>query len=117
MKFVESRLPDRANWNPTERPNSYRCAGRCALTQVMSQSLSHLVGRASGLQLQPELNSMRDIGCNLRCYLYCKEVVMEPKTERRNFKLFGESHPSSKLTRDQVIEIRREAKVPGTSRM
>ena len=42
---------------------------------------------------------------------------MEPKTERRNYKLYGESHPSSKLTRDQVIEIRREAKVPGTSRM
>ena len=42
---------------------------------------------------------------------------MEQKTERRNFKLYGESHPNSKLTRAQVIEIRREAKVPGTSRM
>ena len=41
---------------------------------------------------------------------------MEPKTERRNFKLFGELHPNAKLTRAQVIEIRREAKVPGTSR-
>ena len=26
----------------------------------------------------------------------------------RNFKLFGELHPNSKLTRDQVIEIRKE---------
>ena len=83
----------------------------------MSQSLSHLVGRAAGLQLQPELDDMRDLGCNLRCYLFSKEIVMEPKTERRNYKLYGESHPSSKLTRDQVIEIRREAKVPETSRM
>jgi hypothetical protein len=41
---------------------------------------------------------------------------MEPRTERRNFKLFGELHPNSKLTRAQVVEIRREAKVPGTSR-
>ena len=42
---------------------------------------------------------------------------MERRTERRNYKLYGESHPSSKLTRDQVIEIRREARVPETSRM
>ncbi len=42
---------------------------------------------------------------------------MERRTERRNYKLYGEAHPNSKLTRDQVIEIRREAKVPGTSRM
>ena len=41
---------------------------------------------------------------------------MEPKTERRNFKLFGELHPNAKLTRAQVIEIRREAAVPETSR-
>ncbi len=41
---------------------------------------------------------------------------MEPKTERRNFKLFGELHPNSRLTRAQVVEIRREAKVPDTSR-
>ena len=37
-------------------------------------------------------------------------------TERRNYKLFGELHPNSKLTRKQVIEIRREVEVPGTSR-
>ena len=37
-------------------------------------------------------------------------------TERRNFKQFGELHPNSKLTRAQVVEIRTEAKVPGTSR-
>ena len=41
---------------------------------------------------------------------------MEPKTERRNFKLFGELHPNAKLTRSQVIDIRREAEVPETSR-
>ncbi len=37
-------------------------------------------------------------------------------TERRNYKLFGELHPNSKLTREQVIEIHREIEVPGTSR-
>ncbi len=41
---------------------------------------------------------------------------MESARPRRNFKLFGELHPNAKLTRDQVIEIRKEAKVPGTSR-
>lgn len=40
---------------------------------------------------------------------------METK-ERRNYKLFGEHHPNSKLTRDQVIQIRKEIQVPGTSR-
>ena len=34
---------------------------------------------------------------------------MEPKTERRNFKVFGEQHPNSRLTRAQVVEIRLEA--------
>jgi hypothetical protein len=42
---------------------------------------------------------------------------MERRTERRNFKVYGEAHPNSKLTRDQVIEIRGEAKIPETSRM
>ena len=42
---------------------------------------------------------------------------MERRTERRNFKVYGEDHPNSKLTRAQVIEIRQEAKVPETSRM
>jgi hypothetical protein len=53
-----------------------------------------------------------------RCsdYLYFEEVTMETTTERRNFKLYGEAHPNAKLTRAQVIEIRREAQVPGTSR-
>ena len=37
-------------------------------------------------------------------------------TERRNYKLFGEAHPNAKLTRTQVIEIRREIKIAGTSR-
>jgi hypothetical protein len=37
-------------------------------------------------------------------------------TERRNYKLFGELHPNAKLTREQVIEIRKEILVPGTSR-
>jgi hypothetical protein len=46
-----------------------------------------------------------------------QEVVMESGTPRRNFKLFGELHPNAKLTRDQVIEIREELKIPGTSRM
>ncbi len=41
---------------------------------------------------------------------------MEAATERRNYKLFGEAHPNAKLTREQVIEIRREIKVAGTSR-
>jgi hypothetical protein len=41
---------------------------------------------------------------------------MEEATERRNFKLFGELHPNSKLSRREVIEIRREIQVPGTSR-
>ena len=40
---------------------------------------------------------------------------MEEATERRNFKLFGELHPNSKLTREQVIQIRSELQ-PGTSR-
>ncbi len=42
--------------------------------------------------------------------------MMETATRRRNFKLFGEAHPNSKLTRAQVIEIRKEIQVPGTSR-
>jgi hypothetical protein len=41
---------------------------------------------------------------------------MNAPTERRNFKLYGELHPNARLTRAQVIEIRREAKVEGTSR-
>ena len=41
---------------------------------------------------------------------------MKSTTERRNGKLFGEQHPNAKLTRDQVIEIRREIKIAGTSR-
>ena len=41
---------------------------------------------------------------------------MEEATEPRNWKLAGEAHPNSKLTRQQVIEIRNEIKVPGTSR-
>ena len=41
---------------------------------------------------------------------------MEAATERRNYKLFGEAHPNAKLTREQVIEIRREIKIVGTSR-
>ncbi len=41
---------------------------------------------------------------------------MERTTERRNYKLFGEQHPNSKLTRDQVIQIRKEIQEPGTSR-
>jgi hypothetical protein len=81
----------------------------------MSHSVA-LVGRASGRQPQPQSDRIRDIERDLQAYLYSKEVIMEPKTEQRNYKLFGEAHPSSKLTRDQVIEIRREAKVPDTSR-
>jgi hypothetical protein len=42
---------------------------------------------------------------------------MKPATPKRNFKLFGELHPNAKLTRDEVIEIRRELKIPETSRM
>jgi hypothetical protein len=45
-----------------------------------------------------------------------KGAIMDTPTERRNFKLFGEAHPNAKLTRAQVIEIRREAKIEGTSR-
>ncbi len=41
---------------------------------------------------------------------------MASATERRNFKLVGELHPNSKLTRDQVIEIRKEIEIPHTSR-
>ena len=41
---------------------------------------------------------------------------MDTTAERRNFKLYGERHPNARLTRAQVIEIRREAKVEGTSR-
>ena len=41
---------------------------------------------------------------------------MGSTTERRNYKLFGELHPNSKLTREQVIDIRKEIQVPGTSR-
>ena len=41
---------------------------------------------------------------------------MGSTTERRNYKLFGEHHPNSKLTREQVIDIRKEIQVPGTSR-
>jgi hypothetical protein len=42
--------------------------------------------------------------------------MMGSATERRNYKLFGELHPNSKLTREQVIQIRKEIRVPGTSR-
>lgn len=41
---------------------------------------------------------------------------MKTETGQRNFKLFGESHPNSKLTREQVLTIREEARVPNTSR-
>ena len=41
---------------------------------------------------------------------------METPSERRNFKLFGEQHPNAKLTREQVLQIRKEIRVPGTSR-
>jgi hypothetical protein len=41
---------------------------------------------------------------------------MDTTAERRNFKLIGEAHPNAKLTRAEVIEIRKEAKVAGTSR-
>ena len=41
---------------------------------------------------------------------------MDTHTTKRNFKLIGEAHPNARLTRAQVIEIRQEAKVPGTSR-
>lgn len=49
-------------------------------------------------------------------YLFRKERIMNPSTEKRNYKLHGELHPNARLTRAQVIEIRNEAKVPGTSR-
>ena len=49
-------------------------------------------------------------------YLFRKERIMNPPTEKRNYKLHGELHPNARLTRAQVIEIRNEAKVPGTSR-
>jgi len=45
-----------------------------------------------------------------------EETLMGKAAERRNFKLYGEAHPNARLTRAQVIEIRREAKVEGTSR-
>jgi hypothetical protein len=41
---------------------------------------------------------------------------MESATPRRNYKLFGELHPNSKLSRQDVLRIRKEIKVPGTSR-
>ena len=41
---------------------------------------------------------------------------MGEETERRNYKLFGEAHPNAKLTREQVVQIRKEIRVPGTSR-
>jgi hypothetical protein len=45
-----------------------------------------------------------------------QEVIMGSATERRNCRFFGEQHPNSKLTREQVIQIRKEMEVPGTSR-
>jgi hypothetical protein len=41
---------------------------------------------------------------------------MDTLTTKRNFKLYGEAHPNARLTRAQVLEIREEAKVDGTSR-
>ena len=41
---------------------------------------------------------------------------MNPPTEKRNYLLHGEAHPNARLTRAQVVEIRKEAKVAGTSR-
>lgn len=41
---------------------------------------------------------------------------MNTPTEKRNFKLYGELHPNARLTRAQVIDIRKEAKIEGTSR-
>ena len=41
---------------------------------------------------------------------------MDTSTQKRNFKLYGELHPNARLTRAQVVEIRSEALVPGTSR-
>ena len=41
---------------------------------------------------------------------------MDTPTETRKFKHYGEAHPNARLTRAQVIEIRNEAKVAGTSR-
>jgi len=43
-------------------------------------------------------------------------ITMDTPTQKRNFKLCGESHPNARLTRAQVVEIRKEAKVEGTSR-
>jgi DNA invertase Pin-like site-specific DNA recombinase len=41
---------------------------------------------------------------------------MNAPTEKRNYLLHGEAHPNARLTRAQVVEIRAEGKVPGTSR-
>jgi len=41
---------------------------------------------------------------------------MDTPTQQRNFKLYGEAHPNARLTRAQVVEIRKQAKVAGTSR-
>jgi len=41
---------------------------------------------------------------------------MKATTEKRNYLLHGEAHPNARLTRAQVVEIRKEAKVAGTSR-
>ena len=49
-------------------------------------------------------------------YFFDMEEVMDTHIAKRNFKLYGEAHPNARLTRAQVVEIREEAKVPGTSR-
>ena len=41
---------------------------------------------------------------------------MNARTEKRNYLLHGEAHPNARLTRAKVIEIRKEAKIEGTSR-
>jgi hypothetical protein len=41
---------------------------------------------------------------------------MDAPTEKRNYLLHGEAHPNARLSRAQVIEIRKEAKIAGTSR-
>jgi len=41
---------------------------------------------------------------------------MDTHTEKRNYLLHGEAHPNARLTDAQVIEIRREATIEGTSR-
>jgi hypothetical protein len=41
---------------------------------------------------------------------------MSTATERKNFRLIGEDHPGAKLTREQVRQIRKEIREPGTSR-